>query len=114
MRPFPRDLVIGAVGLLIAGGLTAIALLGRDSGMSVAAMLGAGLVASAVGIFLFVEAWVWSQRVYRIGATGRAVAIALPPSSRGLGRHPFKVEITGSNPVGGTTVKADDHLEIAA
>src|SRR4029077_12727108 len=28
---------------------------------------------------------------------------ALPPSSRGLGRHPFKVEIRGSNPLGGTT-----------
>ena len=26
-----------------------------------------------------------------------------PPSSRGLGRHPFKVEIAGSNPAGGTT-----------
>src|SRR5439155_6835924 len=25
-----------------------------------------------------------------------------PPSSRGLGRHPFKVEIRGSNPLGGT------------
>ena len=31
-----------------------------------------------------------------------------PPSSRGLGRHPFKVEITGSNPVGGTnSVRAE-------
>ena len=29
-----------------------------------------------------------------------------PPSSRGLGRHPFKVEITGSNPVGGTNPSA--------
>src|SRR5580765_3512340 len=27
---------------------------------------------------------------------------AAPPSSSGLGHHPFKVEITGSNPVGGT------------
>ena len=27
---------------------------------------------------------------------------ALSPSSSGLGRHPFKVDITGSNPVGGT------------
>ena len=27
---------------------------------------------------------------------------AAPPSSRGLGRHPFKVEIAGSNPAGGT------------
>ena len=26
-----------------------------------------------------------------------------PPSSRGLGRHPFKVEIRGSNPLGGTS-----------
>lgn len=26
----------------------------------------------------------------------------LSPSSSGLGRHPFKVDITGSNPVGGT------------
>jgi hypothetical protein len=77
MRPFPRDLVIGAVGLLIAGGLTAIALLGRDSGASVIAMLVAGLVASAVGIFLFVESWVWSQRVYHGGSTGRALAIAV-------------------------------------
>ena len=31
-----------------------------------------------------------------------------PPSSRGLGRHPFKVEIRGSNPLGGTTVMSRD------
>src|SRR3990172_6568063 len=30
------------------------------------------------------------------------LAGASPPSSRGLGRHPFKVEIRGSNPLGGT------------
>ena len=45
---------------------------------------------------------------------GRGIAAAVPtfagtilpgspPSSRGLGRHPFKVEIRGSNPLGGTT-----------
>ena len=28
-----------------------------------------------------------------------------PPSSRGLGHHPFKVKIAGSNPAGGTTSK---------
>jgi hypothetical protein len=77
MRPLTRDLVIGAVGLLIAGGLSAIALLGRDSDASVSAMLAAGLIASAVGVFLFVEAWVWSQRAYRAGSTGRSIAIAL-------------------------------------
>jgi hypothetical protein len=77
MHPLARDVVIGAVGLLIAGGLSAMALLGTDSGVSVAAMLAAGLVASAVGIYLFVESWVWSQRSYRQGATGRAIAIAV-------------------------------------
>ena len=30
----------------------------------------------------------------------------VPPSSRGLGRHPFKVEIRGSNPLGGTSTPA--------
>jgi hypothetical protein len=77
MHPFARDLVIGAVGLLIAGGLSAMALLGADSGLSVAAMLASGLVASAVGVFLFVQSWVWSQHTYRRGSTGRAIAIAL-------------------------------------
>jgi hypothetical protein len=77
MHPFARDLVIGAVGLLIAGGLSALALLGADSGLSVMAMLASGLIASAVGVFLFVESWVWSQRTYRLGSAGRAVAIAV-------------------------------------
>ncbi len=30
----------------------------------------------------------------------------MPPWSSGLGRHPFKVEIAGSNPAGGTTRKS--------
>jgi hypothetical protein len=40
-------------------------------------MLGAGLLAALVGIFLFVQGWIWSQRAYRNGSTGRSVAIAL-------------------------------------
>lgn len=31
------------------------------------------------------------------------------PSSRGLGHHPFKVEIAGSNPAGGTTSRLQSH-----
>src|SRR5918996_5355034 len=77
MHPFVRSLVIGAVGLLIAGGLTAIALLGTDSGLSVAAMLASGLIAAVTGIFVFVQGWIWSQRVYQEGSTGRSLAIAL-------------------------------------
>ena len=38
------------------------------------------------------------------GTLARPAATAPPPpSSRGLGRHPFKVEIAGSNPAGGTS-----------
>jgi hypothetical protein len=76
MHPFVRDLVIGGVGLLIAVGLSAIALLVTDSGLSVLAMLASGLIATAIGVFLFVQGWIWSQRVYRRGSTGRSVAIA--------------------------------------
>jgi hypothetical protein len=77
MHPFARNLVIGAVGLLIAGGLAAIAVLGDDPGMSVAAMLAAGLLGTGVGLFMFVQGWIWSQRAYRRGSTGTSVAIAL-------------------------------------
>jgi hypothetical protein len=77
MHPFARNLVIGAVGLLIAGGLAALAALGRDSSTSVLAMLAAGLIATAIGFFLFVQGWIWSQRAYRQGSTGRSLAIAL-------------------------------------
>jgi ABC-type sugar transport system substrate-binding protein len=77
MHPLARNLVIGLVGLIVAGGLAAVAVLGRDSSTSVLAMLGAGLVAAAVGIFMFVQGWIWSQRAYRDGYGGRSVAIAL-------------------------------------
>ena len=37
-----------------------------------------------------------------------------PPSSSGLGHHPFKVEITGSNPVGGTRPSAARRIHLTA
>ena len=77
MHPLWRNLIIGGVGLIIAGGLAAVAVLGRESSASVLEMLGAGLLVALVGIFLFVQGWIWSQRAYRNGSTGRSVAIAL-------------------------------------
>jgi hypothetical protein len=77
MHPFVRNVVIGVVGLLIAAGLTAMALLGTDTGLSVVAMLTSSLIAVAVGVFLFVQGWIWSQRAYRTRSTGMSVAIAL-------------------------------------
>jgi hypothetical protein len=77
VHPFVRNLIIGVVGLILAAGLIAIAVLGENSDLSVAAMLAAGLISAAVGIFLFIQAWIWSQRAYRSGSGGTSVAIAL-------------------------------------
>ena len=77
MHPFLRNLVIGVVGLIIAGALSALALLGQDSNLSVLAMLASALIATAIGIFLFVQGWIWSQRAAQGGYAGRSVAIAL-------------------------------------
>jgi hypothetical protein len=77
MHPFLRNIVISLVGLIIAGGLSALALLGRDSSLSVVAMLSSSLLATIIGIFLFVQGWVWSSRAARQGYAGRSIAIAL-------------------------------------
>ena len=77
MHPFLRNVVIGVVGLLIAAGLTAMSILSADTGFSVAAMLISALIAVAIGIFLFIQGWIWSQRAYRTRSTGMSVAIAL-------------------------------------
>lgn len=77
MHPFLRNVVICVVGLLIAGGLSALALLGRDSSLSVIAMLSSALLATAIGVFLFAQGWVWSGRAARQGYAGRSIAIAL-------------------------------------
>jgi hypothetical protein len=77
MHPFMRNLVISVVGLIIAGGLSALALLGRDSSLSVIAMLSSSLLAAVIGVFLFVQGWIWSSRAAGEGYAGRSVAIAL-------------------------------------
>jgi hypothetical protein len=77
MHPFLRNVVISVVALIIAGALSTLALLGRDSDLSVIAMLASALLAAAVGIFLFVQGWLWSGRAARQGYAGRSLAIAL-------------------------------------
>ena len=70
MHPFVRNLIIGGVGLILAAGLVSIAVLQDDSGLSVTAMLVAGLISTGVGLFLFIPvlmaAWVsvsdWTGR----------------------------------------------------
>src|SRR5439155_14757894 len=70
VHPFVRNVVIGVVGLLIAAGLTALSVLSADTAFSVAAMLVSALIAVAIGIFLFIQGWIWSQRAYRSRSTG--------------------------------------------
>jgi len=76
MHPFLRNLIIGLVGLIVAGALSAFAVLGDDTGASTLAMLASGVLGTAVGIFLFVQGWIWSQRAWRRGYVGRSVVIA--------------------------------------
>ena len=65
MHPLLRNAVIGMVGLIIAGALTALALLGRDSDLSVLALLAAGILGTLVGLFLYSQGWVWGSRAAR-------------------------------------------------
>ncbi|HLY35485.1 MAG TPA: hypothetical protein VKU35_02100 [Candidatus Limnocylindria bacterium] len=77
MHPYLRVLVVGAVALIVAGGLVALALLGRNTTISVLALLGAGLIAILIGLVVFWQSWVWSQRTWRAGSAGRSLGIAL-------------------------------------
>jgi hypothetical protein len=77
MHPFLRNVVIGVVGLLIAAALTTMSILSADTAFSIGAMLASALIAIVIGVFLFIQGWIWSQRAYRTRSTGMSVAIAL-------------------------------------
>ena len=77
MHPMLRNVVIGVVGLIIAGALTALALLGRDSELSVLGLLAAGIIGALVGLFLYSQGWVWGARAARQHETGQSILIAL-------------------------------------
>jgi hypothetical protein len=77
MHPLLRNVVIGVVGLIIAGALSALALVGRDSDLSVLALLGAGVLGMLIGLFLFSQGWIWSSRAARKRAHGQSVLIAI-------------------------------------
>lgn len=72
-----RNVVIGVVGLIIAGALTALALLGRDSDLSVMALLAAGIIGALIGLFLYSQGWVWGSRAARQRETGQSILIAM-------------------------------------
>ena len=77
MHPLLRNVVIGIVGLIIAGALTALALLGRNSDLSVLALLAAGVLGAVVGLFLYGQGWIWGSRAARRREHGASVVIAI-------------------------------------
>ena len=77
MHPLLRNAVIGLVGLIIAGALAALALLGNDSALSVLAMLAAAVIGTLVGLFLFSQGWVWGSHAARRHRVGSSVLIAV-------------------------------------
>ena len=77
MHPLLRNVVIGIVGLIITGALTALALLGSDSDLSVLALLAAGVLGTLVGLFLYSQGWVWGSRAARRRETGQSVLFAV-------------------------------------
>jgi hypothetical protein len=72
-----RNAVIGVVALIIAGALTALALLGTDSDLSVMALLAAGMIGFLVGLYLYLQGWIWGTRAARQRANGQAVLFAI-------------------------------------
>jgi len=77
MHPLQRNVVIGIVGLIIAGGLTALALLGRNSDLSVLALLAAAVLGMLIGLFLYAQGWTWGSRAAQRREHGQSVLIAI-------------------------------------
>jgi hypothetical protein len=77
MHPLLRNVVIGIVGLIIAGALATLALLGRDSDLSVLGLLAAAVLGALVGLFLYSQGWIWSSRAAQRRQYGQAVLIAI-------------------------------------
>ena len=77
MHPLLRNVVIGIVGLIIAGALTALALLGRDPDLSILALLAAAILGTLIGLFLYSQGWTWGSRAARRRQAGQSVLIAI-------------------------------------
>jgi hypothetical protein len=77
MHPLLRNAVIGLVGLIIAGGLTALALLGRDSNVSIVLLIAAGILGALIGLFLYTQGWVWGSRAARRREYGASMLVAI-------------------------------------
>ena len=77
MHPLLRNSVIGIVGLIISGGLTALALLGRDSDLSILLLIAAAVLGALIGLFLYSQGWVWGSDAARRREYGASLLVAI-------------------------------------
>jgi hypothetical protein len=77
MHPLLRNAVIGVVGLIIAAALTALALVNRNSDLSVLALLAAGILGTGIGVFLYAQGWIWGSRAARRREAGSSALIGI-------------------------------------
>jgi hypothetical protein len=77
VHPLLRNVIIGIVGLIIAGGLIALALYPRDADLSVLALLAAGILGTVIGLFLYSQGWIWGSRMARRRQGGQSVLVAI-------------------------------------
>ena len=77
MHPLLRNVVIGIVGLIIASGLTALAVVGRNADLSVLALLAAAILGSLIGLFLYSQGWIWGSRMARRRQGGQSILVAI-------------------------------------
>jgi len=77
VHPLLRNVVIGIVGLIIAGGLTALAIIGRNADLSVLALLAAAILGSLIGLFLYSQGWIWGSRMARRRQGGQSILVAI-------------------------------------
>jgi hypothetical protein len=77
VHPLLRNVVIGIVGLIIAGGLTALAVVGRDADLSVLALLASAILGSLIGLFLYSQGWIWGSRMARRRQGGQSILVAI-------------------------------------
>jgi MFS family permease len=77
VHPLLRNVIIGVVGLIIAGALAALALLGRDADLSVLALLAAAILSALIGLFLYSQGWIWGSRMARRRQGGQSVLVAI-------------------------------------
>jgi len=77
VHPLLRNVVIGIVGLIIAGGLTALAVVGRNADLSVLALLAAAILGSLIGLFLYSQGWIWGTRMARRRQGAQSILVAI-------------------------------------